>query len=375
MAHPLSGADLGTVARVFADGGAPDRWGAAAALGAMAMARAPFSAVERLVVTPRLPALEEMPAPVFILGHWRSGTTHLYNTMCRDPNWAYVPPFAVGLPWDMFGLGRAFRPAIDRALPRHRWIDRMPVTPTSPQEDEVAIASMSELSFYHGIYFPRRFDALIDRGLFFDGATPAQVARWERRFTHFLRKVAMAQDGRALLIKNPVYTGRVAMLRRMFPRAKFVHIHRDPVDVFLSMRNFYEKLLERLALQDVPDGLDVEDTILRVYDRMMERLVDETRDLPAGSLVELPYAELDRDPLGAIGRVYEGLGLDGFDAARPAFADYLASVSGFEKNGFQAGPAVLDRVARHWSRWIERWGYGPQPPSPAMLSAQAASLP
>lgn len=358
MAHPLSGADPGTIVRAFAAGGAPDRWGAAVQLSAMALARAPFSAIERLAVAPYLSKPEDMPPPVFILGHWRSGTTHLYNIMSRDPSWAYVPPFAVGLPWDMFGLGRVFRPAIDRALPKHRWIDRMPVTPTSPQEDEIAIASMTDLSFYHGIYFPRRFDALIDRGVFFDGCSPAEVARWERRFTHFLAKVALAQGGRPLLIKNPVYTARVALLQRLFPRARFVHIHRDPMDVFLSMRNFYRRLLEKLALQDVPAGLDVEQTIFRVYDRMMERFVAETRDLPSGTLVEIPYAELDRDPLDAVARIYDGLGLSGFDAARPGFAEYLASVRGFTGNDFHSDPATIERVARRWARWIERWGYG-----------------
>lgn len=357
MAHPLSGADLGTVARAFAAGGAPDRWGATALLCAMALARAPFSAVERLAVTPRLPALTQLPSPVFILGHWRSGTTHLYNIMSRDSGFGYVPPYAVGLPWDVFGLGRAFRPAIHRALPRHRWIDRMPVTPTSPQEDEVAIASMTDLSFYHGIYFPRRFDALIDRGLFFDGCSPAEIARWESRFAHFLGKVSLTQGGRPLLIKNPVYTGRVAQIRRLLPQARFVHIHRDPLDVFLSMRNFYQRLLEKLALQAPPADLDIEATILRVYDRMMQRLVDETRDLPSDRFVEIPYAELDQDPLRAVGRVYDGLGLPGFEAARPAFADYLAGVRGFEKNDFRADARTVDLVGSRWGRWIERWGY------------------
>src|SRR5699024_10951892 len=173
-----------------------------------------------------------------------------------------------------------------------------------------------------------------------DGCTPGDVARWERRFTHFLRKVALAQGARPLLIKNPVYTGRVAVLRRLFPQARFVHIHRDPLDVFLSMRNFYERLLEKLALQDVPPGLDIEATILRVYDRMMDRLVTETRDLPPGRLIEIPYAELDCDPTGAIARIYAELGLTGFEAARPAFTGYLASVRGFAKNDFPPDPAA-----------------------------------
>ena len=356
MAHPLSGADLGTLVRAFRAGGRPDRLRTAAAIWGAALGRAPVSALEALAVAPRLPATRDL-APVFILGHWRSGTTHLYNTMSRDAGWGHVPPIPVGLPWDMFGIARALRPMLERALPEHRWIDRIPVTPDSPQEDEIAIASMTDLSFYHGIYFPRRFEALIDRGLFFDGVPESGVARWERRLTYLLRKLSLLQGGRPLLIKNPVYTGRVARLRRLFPQAKFIHIHRDPLEVFLSMRNFYDRLLEVLALQDVPDGLDVDATILRVYDRMMTRFVRESRDLPDGTLVELPYAELDRDPLGAVAYIYQGLQLPGFDAAAPAFDGYLESVRGFPKNAFRADPATVAMVERHWDGWIERWGH------------------
>lgn len=357
MAHPLSAANPGTIMRAMAAGGLPDRWGTSLQLSAMVLARAPFSTLERLMIRSRLPAPEDMAPPVFILGHWRSGTTHLYNIMSHDRGWAYVSPAAVGLPWDMFGLARAFRAAIHRALPEDRWIDRMPVTPTSPQEDEVAIASMTDLSFYHGIYFPRRFDALIDRGLFFDDCSPAEIARWQQRFTYFLRKLSLAEGGHPLLIKNPVYTGRVAMLRELFPQAKFIHIHRNPVDVFLSMRNFYQRLIEKLALQSPPPELDIEETVLRIYDRMMERFMAETADLGPGELVEIPYAELDRDPLDAIARIYAGLDLPGFSEARPGFANYLASVQNFEKNAFSTDAATIERVRSRWARWIEHFGY------------------
>jgi hypothetical protein len=366
MTHPLSGADPGTLARAFRAGGMPDRLRTAAAIWGAALGRAPLSAIEALAIAPLLPATADLAPPVFILGHWRSGTTHLYNTMSRDSGFGHVSPIAVGLPWDVFGIARALRPMLERKLPEHRWIDRIPVTPSSPQEDEVAIASMTELSFYHGIYFPRRFDALIDRGLFFDGCAQAEIARWERRFTYFLRKLALAQGGRPLLVKNPVYTARVARLRRLFPQAKFVHIHRNPLEVFVSMRNFYARLLEVLALQDVPGDLDIDATILRVYDRMMTRFVRETRDLPEGALVELPYAELDRDPLGAVAYIYESLGIEGFGAARPAFESYLDSVRDFPKNAFRADSATVALVERRLGGWIDRWGYGaPAPAGPA----------
>lgn len=359
MAHPLCGADLGTLRRSFRQGGGTDHPATAAAIWGAALARAPVSALEKLAIAGALPKTDALAPPVFILGHWRSGTTHLYNLMSLGA-FAYVPPVAVGLPWDMFGIARLLRPLLERALPAHRWIDRIPVTPTSPQEDEIGLASMTDLSFYHGIYFPRAFDRLIDRGLFFDGCSPSEIAHWDERFSYFLRKIAHQQGGR-LLIKNPVYTGRVAHLRRLFPDAKFIHIHRNPLDVFLSMRNFYARLLEVMALQDVPVDLDIDATILRVYNRMMTRFADETAELEAPSFVELPYQALDADPIGTLKTIYGALEIDGFEAAAPRFRTYLDGLGTFEKNAFRVDDGAAVKVAEHWAPWIARWGYGDDP--------------
>ena len=103
MAHPLSGANIGTLATVMGRSGLPSHPGAGAMIGLAALGRWPFSTAERLVMDGKLPALDEMPAPVFILGHWRSGTTHLYNIMCESGDWGFVPPVATG--------GRSGRPS------------------------------------------------------------------------------------------------------------------------------------------------------------------------------------------------------------------------------------------------------------------------
>jgi len=359
-AHPLSGADLATLGAVFRAGGRPDRLGRAAGIWAAALARAPISALERALMDPRLPDAADLPPPVFILGHWRSGTTHLYNVMSLG-GFGYVPPVATGLPWDLFGIARLLRPLLERQLPESRYIDAIPVTPTSPQEDEIAIANMSPLSFYHGLYFPRAFDRLIERGVFFEGCTEEDIAGWEARFLYFLRKLAHLQ-GRPLLIKNPVYTARPARLARLFPGAKFIHIHRNPFDVFLSMRNFHARLLDALALQDVPVDLDIDATILRVYERMMTRFDAETRGWAAPDFVELGYDDLDRAPMEALATIYRTLDLPGFDRAAPTFAAYLDSVRSYRKNAFRGDAAAVEKVLAHWKPWIERHGYAvPRP--------------
>ena len=356
MAHPLSGANLGTLAAVMREAGAPSKPLVGAGIGLAAIGRWPFSTLERLIMESRLPKRDEMEPPVFILGHWRSGTTHLYNVMTQSGAWGYVPPVATGLPWDLFGLAKVFNPLLEKALPEHRYIDNIPVTPESPQEDEIAMANMSDLSFYHGIYFPQAFGRLVSRGLFFDGCSEAEIKNWSERFIYLMRKLSKHQTYKPMLIKNPVYTGRLALLREMFPDAKFVHIHRNPYDVFVSMQNFYKKLLAEFALQSYAH-VDIDETILSVYDRMMRALEKDAADLPADRYVELRYADLDYDALGAVQTVYRGLDLPGFDLARPRFEAYLASVKSFKKNKFAYSDIAAAKVENRLGYFLEKWGY------------------
>jgi hypothetical protein len=267
-----------------------------------------------------------------------------------------VPPVATGLPWDLFGLAEVFRPVLEKALPEHRYIDNIPVTPESPQEDEIAIANMTDLSFYHGIYFPKAFSEFLERGLFFDGCSDADVARWRDRFIYLLRKLSKYQDEKTLLIKNPVYTGRLAMLMELFPGAKFVHIRRNPYEVFVSMRNFYKKLLDEFALQSFAH-IDIDEAVFGVYERMMDRLEADAKGLAPPKYLDLAYEDLDRDGIGTLQRVYEALDLPGFAAARPKFEAYLASVRTFEKNRFSYSDEAAAKVEQRLGRFLAQWDY------------------
>lgn len=358
LMHPLAGADLRTLCTLLATNQpiAPDRLPQAGLALLAALGRWPCSSLERLAVAWLRRRMPPMPPPVFIVGHWRSGTTHLYNVMSKAPDFGYVPPLATGLPWDLLGIARVFRPLLERTLPRHRFIDPIPVNPDSPQEDEIALANMVPLSFYHGLYFPRRLRAHFDRGVFFDHARPRDIALWQRRHRYLLEKLAIHFEGRRLLIKNPVYTARIAMLRELWPGAKFIHIHRNPYVVVDSMRNFYARLLRELALQHA-DHIDVDALILEAYARMMDALARDVPALPEGAYVEVRFEDLERDPRGEIERIYTTLGLDGLARHWPHFEAYLATVRGYRKHRHALSPETIAGVQHHLAPVLERWGY------------------
>jgi hypothetical protein len=358
LLHPLCGADLATLLGVLVGSGgiAPQHLPRAGIALTAAIARWPFSTVEGVMTMVLRRRSGPMPAPLFIVGHWRSGTTHLYNVLTRSPAFGYVPPIATGLPWDMLGLGRALRPLLERALPRERFVESLPVRPDSPQEDEIALANMQPLSFYHGIYFPRRFEERFRQGVFFDGCGVEAIARWRRRHVLFLEKLALLQPGRRLLIKNPVYSARIALLREIWPEAKFIHIYRNPYRVFASTRTFYAKLLQEFALQRL-EPAPIDELILEAYPRMMGRLLEDAAALPEAAYVEIRFETFVRNPLGELTRVYETLGLKGFLAARPRFAAYLGEVRDHRAARHPLPTKAALQVRQRWAPFIERWGY------------------
>ncbi len=357
LRHPLAGADLWTLGRLYlGSGGVARESRMRAAFAALsALGRAPFTVLDQ-AIGPFSWGRTPISRPIFILGHWRSGTTHLYNIMAKDPQFAFVPPVDTGMPWETTTLARWLQGPIAKTLPPDRFIDAIPVHGDSPQEDETAIANMTTLSFFHGIYFPHRFDAWIDRGVFMDGASAGLRAQWRRAARRFFKKIIATQGGRRLLIKNPVYTARAGVLRAMFPDARFIHIRRNPYEVFASMRNFYAKLLQEMALQDFAE-VDVDGVILRTYARMMRVYERDAAALPPDALAEIEYERLDRDPIDAVRFIYDQLEIDGFEAARPAFETYLASVKSFAKNRFAYSDEAATKVEAHWGEWVRRWGY------------------
>lgn len=354
--HPLAGADPATLRRVLALAGPLSPAGDAAIrqVRRAAMLRQPFSAIEKAWIAPRLPALDAMPPPVFILGHWRSGTTHLYQMMVKG-GFGFVPPDFTGLPWDVFVLGRLMKRQIEAKLPKTRYIDKVPVLPDSPQEDEIALANMSPLSLYHGIYFPARLERFVMEGVFFDGVPDAGVAEWQATFRYFLAKLALHQ-GKRLLIKNPVYTARLGMLAAMLPEARFIHIYRNPLDVFLSMRNFYEKLLAEFALQPW-DAAAIDPLIFKTYRRMMDALEADKAALPRGRFAEMRFEDFMAAPVESLESIWHRLELGDFERHRPAFQSYIDSQKRFEANRFEKGNAAAGLVREHLGDWCDRLGY------------------
>lgn len=321
-----------------------------------ALLRAPFAALERMAMrrAGRLP--NSLQAPVFIVGHWRSGTTHLHNLLACSPAFGIISPLASGLPGELLTLATWLRPFLEKALPATRGVDRVAVTPNSPQEDEIPLANLQLLSVFHALYFPKKFADRFHCGVFFDGASAAKIARWEKELCLFLRKVARQQRQPRILIKNPVYTARVRRLLSIWPEAKFLHIYRNPYDVFASSVHYFSEMLSRLSLQRI-ENLDVAAFVLRAYPRMLDALYNETFALAPTQYCEIRYENLEQNPLEELERVHDLLALPDWRKTRPKAAAYLASLPSYKKNQYPLSQKQLRQIKTSWNRYIQKWNY------------------
>lgn len=296
-------------------------------------------------------------APVFILGHWRSGTTLLHNLLINDPQFAYPNLFQTTHPLTMLVREELIEAALRDAEAHGRPMDNVQITFRSPGEDEAALAVLSLRSPLIGWLFPQR-EAHYDRYLTFRDAPEADRRRWEDALLLFMRKLTH-RYGKRLLLKSPQHTARVRYLLRLFPDARFIHIHRDPYTVFRSSQRLFAKAVPEAYLQQPPPG-GHDEGILSRYRAMYAAFFEDRVLIPAGQYVEVAYEDVERDMIGTVARIYETLSLPGFTGMRPALQRYVDSVADYQKNIHEALPEPLrQRVAAAAQTCFEAWGYPP----------------
>ena len=298
-----------------------------------------------------------LPAPIFIIGHWRSGTTHLHNLLSRDPAFGFVSYLHCGASGVFLGHEDYARRILQDRLVGKRPMDEMALGVDEPAEEDLAMARLCTLSSYHCFFFPRDARDLFHRCILLDGLRPGELQAWKDCYTGFLRKVSLHRAGRPLVLKNPPDVARIRHLLAMFPSAKFIHIVRNPFDVFRSTVHLWRKLLPIWSLQRY-ERFPIEASIIEFYRLMMMRYLNERSLIPRGQFAEVRYEDLEADPLGELERLYGELNLGPFARAREVVAAYVATLAGYRKNTFAPDPAAVAMVEKHWDFALCEWKYG-----------------
>ena len=392
--HPLSGITSAQWARmVWRHGRSMDvftYWPRLLFITCMSVLNSFFALCDWLVYGRAVANQQLNDEPVFVLGHPRTGTTHLHNLLSKDERFAFATTFSVGFPSSFLCL-RAVAPAIGLLMDSTRPMDNMSLAWDTPQEDELAMNQMSSgTSPYAPLLFPRKeksfrpfYRFLLARTNGEDSGDaeledadaepcdPKDFERWRRAFILFLKKTQYAAGGarKRLLLKSPVHTARVRLIKSLFPKATFVFIHRHPLEVFRSAAHMADAYYWQCYLQR-PRALDVQEFILhqgallhRAYREDVAAMeAEKGRDLKKQKrLAEVRFAELDADPVGTLRATYAALGwTEAFEKVEPAIERYRRSLVDFKKNAFPKEGLSSEaeaEVRRRWRAWFEDLGY------------------
>ncbi|MCA9055399.1 MAG: hypothetical protein KDA75_16270, partial [Planctomycetaceae bacterium] len=144
----------------------------------------------------------EIPGPLFLLGGWRCGTTHLHNLFALDERFGYSSLFQTMYPHTFLTSQWWWLPVLAAMTPRKRWQDNVSLSLKEPAQDEMALCIMTRRSSMLGWVFPHRFMEY-ERFLDFDDVSERDVRLWKTGFREFLHKLTWKNGGRPSVLKSP----------------------------------------------------------------------------------------------------------------------------------------------------------------------------
>ncbi|HTW38480.1 MAG TPA: sulfotransferase [Steroidobacteraceae bacterium] len=242
--------------------------------------------------------------PVFITGMPRSGTTFLHRLILQDPRTTAPSLFQLMYPcaWRTSGLGMALR---------KRWVSFQlsllglfapelnalhPVAADAPEECTDITAHVFQSLRFESMYRVPSYKSWLERkGL-------RDAYRFHRRF---LQHLEAQRPGRRWILKSPDHLFALADVRAVYPDARLVLVHRDPVRVLASVAKLTEVL--RRAFARTIDRVEIGREVCASWTVGAQRMCELAA---SDSVLQLHYRQIISSPLDAVRAVYDHCGLE-----------------------------------------------------------------
>lgn len=281
---------------------------------------------------------------VFILGYYRSGTTHLHYLLSCDPQFV-TPRWYQALAPQGFALSWTFlRYFLVPFLSSRRPQDDVAYGPEYPAEDDFAVCNTNAACTMPGrMVLPGEWENF-SRYQTLEGLSEQERRRFAGALQRFVWKLETLNPRRGVLLKTPAHTARAGWLHAMFgERARFVHLSREPGPVLksnIAMHRRYEPFL----LQPHPGDAEIRRRVIEEYNATERAWLRDRATLAPGSVASMRYTDLIADPMHEVRRVYAALNLTLSAEAETRMRAYLASVRDYrtasqrEKKAAEAAP-------------------------------------
>jgi len=292
---------------------------------------------------------------VFILGHWRSGTTFLHNLLIQDKQFNYPKIFEVIHPNAFLYLKEKHIKNIEKQKVTNRPMDNVKNDPMSAGEEEFALAALTLKSPIVGWVFPKRYEHY-EEYLDFKNIEQSELEKWKAVYINYLKKVNGNSEKR-LILKSPTNTARIKILLEMFPNAKFINIHRNPFDVYRSTVKLHNTAIKSSSLQ-ANFKYDIHKRIITTYKRVYESYFNQVNLIPKENFIDISFEDLEKAPVKTIGEIYSTLNVSGFEIMKPNLEKYLDSIGEYKKNKYaEIKDEYTKDIYAEWGEYFKQWNY------------------
>jgi hypothetical protein len=321
----------------------------------------PFTLLQFLLYGQRIKKTIISKDPVFILGHYRCGTTFLQKLMVSDKRFGCITNYDSLFANTNLLFGEKMKPMIQLIINRLKiknpFFHNSIVQLSDPtEEDDYLMNKASAYSAYWGLVFPKCWREWLNGSHQF--MNRKYYNGWVKEYLNTLKYATFKNSGKQLVLKNPPNTERISVLLRLFPKAKFIYIYRNPFHLYYSIRNMWSKaILKYYSLQKISDE-ELDEIIFEHFSYLTEQYEKDKRLIPEGSLIEISYEELKADSFDVIRKIYSKLDLPDFELTANDLLKQLEMEKEYQNFQFQNSAETLKRINERWGKYISEWGYG-----------------
>lgn len=256
----------------------------------------------------RHPDILDQPieAPVIIAGLQRTGTTMLHRLLAVDPglrslaSWEALNP--APLPASRWRRGD---PRLRAARLGERGLAYLspeffavhPVEAEAPEEEVILLDYSFLSSVAEATLHVPTFAAWLEQ----QDQTPAY--RYMRKLLQYLQ---WQRSGDRWLLKTPHHMEWLDTLLAVFPDARIIQTHRDPLKTLASFCSMVAH--GRGVMSDAVDPLEVGRHWSNKVIRQINRAMAARDRAPASTFIDVSYYDLIDDPMAQIRRIYDFIG-------------------------------------------------------------------
>jgi hypothetical protein len=304
---------------------------------------------------------EVIDAPVFVTGLPRSGTSILFEILAQDPQFGSVRNWEMMFPY----------PPPERATyetdPRIERCENLVtqwyrVTPTYRAMHEMGANIPNECILAQACTFRTEyFTALFQVPSYYQYLVQSDITPAYRYYKRMLKMLQWKNPRRHWLLKAPSHLGYLPVIFDVFPDARVILTHRDPIKAFASntalLGTFYwmrsDKSFDASAFENLLTHEAVAARLNQVIDW------SEGGSIPTERISNFQYTTMIEQPIDGIRELYRQAGMSLSPEAEQRMRAYIAAKpqGKFGKHQYELGEQQqIARARLHFQKYQDYFG-------------------